>query len=358
MSDIFMVDDEGMKILEERSFKWEENLQQILQDNPSLLAIEDVKEDIQLATIGREVRFDPGGSADLLFIDQEGVLTLVETKLAKNPEVQREVTGQILEYASSLVGWNFDDLETKYFRYLEKYDTDNNFGSLHEYLSDQFDDFEYNRQELEDEVEDALESGSIRLLIVVDDIVDRLRNLVEFINDYSSFQIIVLQISQYEYEEGVTVYVPKAFGHKSETVTERIKKDWYLDKFLSAAEERLGEDGKNKLEYFYNESNEIADNITWGSGKKGSFNPKFDALQKDSKSLYSVYIQGRVVVNLGWHSDEGPPIKNYENDVKASLDNVKEGKGKVIFNIKDCSEDDIDDFIDRSETLVTKLAEK
>jgi hypothetical protein len=36
-----------------------------------------------------------GGSLDLLLVDQEGVLTLVETKLIENPEARREVIGQI-----------------------------------------------------------------------------------------------------------------------------------------------------------------------------------------------------------------------------------------------------------------------
>lgn len=33
----------------------------------------------------------------------EGVLTVIETKLARNPQIRREVVGQILEYPESRV---------------------------------------------------------------------------------------------------------------------------------------------------------------------------------------------------------------------------------------------------------------
>ena len=43
----------------------------------------------------------PGiGSIDLLLSDQDGILTILETKLADNPEITREVVGQVLEYAA------------------------------------------------------------------------------------------------------------------------------------------------------------------------------------------------------------------------------------------------------------------
>ena len=40
-------------------------------------------------------------SLDHLYVDQYGVLTLVETKLLQNPEAGRDVIGQITEYAAN-----------------------------------------------------------------------------------------------------------------------------------------------------------------------------------------------------------------------------------------------------------------
>jgi len=51
------------------------------------------------------------GSADILFINDAGLLTLVECKLWKNPEARRTVVGQILDYAKELSRWSLDDLQ-------------------------------------------------------------------------------------------------------------------------------------------------------------------------------------------------------------------------------------------------------
>ena len=46
-----------------------------------------------------------GGFLDLIFMNGEGYLTLVETKLWRNPESRRTVVAQIIDYASHLSTW-------------------------------------------------------------------------------------------------------------------------------------------------------------------------------------------------------------------------------------------------------------
>ena len=41
-------------------------------------------------------------SLDLLFLDQDGILTLVEVKRSSDTRLRREVIGQILEYAANV----------------------------------------------------------------------------------------------------------------------------------------------------------------------------------------------------------------------------------------------------------------
>ena len=45
----------------------------------------------------------------------EGYLTLVETKLWRNPEARRTVVAQIIDYASHLSTWTYDDLRQAVF---------------------------------------------------------------------------------------------------------------------------------------------------------------------------------------------------------------------------------------------------
>ncbi len=42
------------------------------------------------------------GYIDVLCIDGDGVLTVIETKLARNSQIRREVVGQVLEYVAQL----------------------------------------------------------------------------------------------------------------------------------------------------------------------------------------------------------------------------------------------------------------
>ncbi len=62
-----------------------------------------------LIPLGREVP-TPRGPIDNLYVSPKGLLTVVETKLWKNPEKHRTVVAQILDYAKELAAWSYDDL--------------------------------------------------------------------------------------------------------------------------------------------------------------------------------------------------------------------------------------------------------
>jgi len=74
--------------------KTEENLHQLVAENPQLITMEDSEGGrIPMATIGSHLRF-PDGEIYLLLMDVEGNLTLVELKRGKTP---RDVIAQISE---------------------------------------------------------------------------------------------------------------------------------------------------------------------------------------------------------------------------------------------------------------------
>jgi len=51
-----------------------------------------------------------GGFLDLVYMNVDGYLTLVETKLWRNPEARRPVVAQIIDYATDLSRWSYDQL--------------------------------------------------------------------------------------------------------------------------------------------------------------------------------------------------------------------------------------------------------
>jgi hypothetical protein len=85
----------------------EEFLQKALNTAPQLLPVEDLDPSYSpLVSLGREI-----DNIDNLFVSPNGRITLVETKLWRNPEATREVVAQLLDYASRLNSWSYSELE-------------------------------------------------------------------------------------------------------------------------------------------------------------------------------------------------------------------------------------------------------
>lgn len=107
---ILIQDQLGVRALEE-GYASEEELQTFLKEHPDLMPLEEIELSAPgLLCIGWEVGL-ASGAEDILYIDQNGLLTVVETKLRKNPEARREVVGQILEYAAQMSAWSSADVE-------------------------------------------------------------------------------------------------------------------------------------------------------------------------------------------------------------------------------------------------------
>jgi len=92
--------------IQEPPGKDEDWLQRYLDAHPELLPMRDLEGiESNLKLIGRELN-----GIDLLFVDEKGLLTVVETKLDDNPEVRRKVVAQLFDYAAMLSKWDVDDL--------------------------------------------------------------------------------------------------------------------------------------------------------------------------------------------------------------------------------------------------------
>ncbi len=97
----------------EQGYEAESVLQQLLADYPNLLAGDaDFEPRRRWLLVKRELGIasqEDGGnrwSIDHLFLDQDGVPTLVEVKRASDTRIRREVLGQLLDYAANAsVSW-------------------------------------------------------------------------------------------------------------------------------------------------------------------------------------------------------------------------------------------------------------
>lgn len=343
MTDILLRNKDGEHtILKSKSFDKEKLLHDALEESPSLLSLEEHVEDVEMVPIGREVSVS-SGSADMLYLDNQGVLNLVEVKLDSNREVRRNVVGQILEYASQMINWSYGDLEDRFASY------EGSDGSkLFSYFTEETGGVDEDEAEFRDLVENNLQDGQIRLIVAVNNMVKPLKDIITFLNDYTTFEIYGLQIDQYE-ENGMSVYVPRLFGYKSESSKGTSnRKRWDENSFFEDVRERIPEE-EEKMRKLFNlvdpenhqtKSNIRADEISWGTGsRRGSFNPKYYPIGE--KSLFSVYSDGEININIGWHEDVDG-LDQLLRDLEESLEEVSIDQGSakhnVNFHISDLTE--------------------
>ena len=95
-------------VFDDRSIKegWFQNL---LYNNPSLIPIDEIEKIFgPLIPVARELQSGVG-PVDVVYISPDGYITLVETKLFRTPESRRKVVAQILDYASAMSGWTYQE---------------------------------------------------------------------------------------------------------------------------------------------------------------------------------------------------------------------------------------------------------
>ena len=177
-------------------------MQDYLEEYPIVIPLSEIIEGASdLLCIGREV-IAGSGYIDLLFIDKEGLLTLVETKLRKNREVRREVIGQVIEYASYVSQWNADDvyrIANEYFLTSDVVPSERKGITLDKVMkSDKIVGDEFSDEDFRYQIEQNLRDGRLRLIIAVDKLIEELRATVTFLNSNSKYEILLLKVSSFE----------------------------------------------------------------------------------------------------------------------------------------------------------------
>ncbi len=97
---IIISNQEGTRKIEESTFKAESKLQEYIYNNPEVLPIEEIDDDIPFMIVAREVPTS-SGPIDALGLDANGNIYVIETKLYKNSD-KRTVLAQVLDYGAAL----------------------------------------------------------------------------------------------------------------------------------------------------------------------------------------------------------------------------------------------------------------
>src|SRR5574341_1564844 len=168
----------------------EKTLQRLIREHPETLPLDDLGDDIPpLLIVGRETALATG-YADVVGLDSEGLVTVIECKLDRNPEAKRGVVAQVLGYAASLWGMTYEQFESLVTRkYLDSsicHRSDLRGVALDDAIAlfrdEQALGGEWDKSAFREQLADNLSHGRFRLVIVVDKVNDELRRTVEFLN--------------------------------------------------------------------------------------------------------------------------------------------------------------------------------
>lgn len=150
-------------------------LQRLLFETPEVLPIGEIDPAFAPAVpLCRELS-TAAGSIDLAYVSEQGLLSIVECKLWRNPEARRDAVSQILDYAKEISRWSYEDLNDAVGRAAKRTESANALFDLVQEQNDTIDE-----QAFVDDVTRNLRSGRFLLLVVGDGI----REGVERIADY------------------------------------------------------------------------------------------------------------------------------------------------------------------------------
>lgn len=277
MNKLYLQDKSSLNTLQEANFNGETELQKMLEDYPELIPSNEIIGNPSFFLVQREFPVSTG-SVDHLFIDQEMVPTIVETKV-NNPEIRRKITGQGFEYLTSL---SFDVTGKQIVEYAKRYWKDRYSAELQKHLG--LNDLDAKNVE---KLDKNLKKPRLRLIFAADFIPRELRKFVEFINNASrGIDVYGIQIERYILDDKKIISV-SSWGPTESVISDKAISFGILSRaeFMNKINQSQDFTASEK-ELFINRVNEVLDiaeekglAVSW---RTKTFNISF---QRDSKRI-------------------------------------------------------------------------
>jgi len=199
----------------------ERYLQEILDRNPEILPVDEFERDFgPIVSVGREIN-----GIDNLFVSPTGHITLVETKLWRNPQATREVVAQVLDYASRLTKLSYEDFEDLCRSALVPAPLAD--SSLYELVATRFPEEIPPEPQFHDELSKSLRNGRFLLLIVGDGIRENLQDILRVVHSQPQLQftfgMVALQLYSLSGIATGRLVVPQVVANSTEIVRAVVK---------------------------------------------------------------------------------------------------------------------------------------
>lgn len=214
---------------DEKSEKW---LQELIFNRPEILPVQYFDDSFApLIPIGMEIHTDVG-DLDNLYISPAGYLTIVETKLWKNPEKHRTVVAQIIDYAKELSKWDYDQLNKAVLK-ASRSSNSNLHGDLDQIVRPYIEEAGISQSDFQERTILNMQNGEFLLLIVGDKISPNVALLSKAIQGVPGldFRLQLIELQIYTLEKGKDwplMVIPDIVGSTKE-VTRGVIKIQYED---------------------------------------------------------------------------------------------------------------------------------
>jgi hypothetical protein len=219
---------DSLVAMEPAEFAKEADFQLLLSRFPALLVGDqiDAESPRRWVLVKREQSVSTGEvgasqwSIDHVFLDQDGIPTLVEVKRQSDSRIRREVVGQMLDYAANCTTyWSADTLRSSFEN------TCKESGSSSEEILNELIGPDGNVETFWQRVKTNLLAKKIRLLFVADVIPVELRRVVEFLNDQmEQTEVLAVELRQFKGQvqgQDLKTIVPTVYGQRRETSKSR-----------------------------------------------------------------------------------------------------------------------------------------
>lgn len=328
---IYAIQDDGKLIaMTEQPYGSEDDFQKLLEQYPDLLAGSQINSDRarRWILVAREMGV-PGEAASLdrwsldhLFLDQDGIPTLVEVKRSSDTRIRREVVGQMMDYAANGVAyWPVETLRSKFDLNCQRE------GQEPDQVLSKFLDDELDIETFWDRVKTNLQAGKIRMLFVADRIPSELQRIVEFLNEQMDpAEVLAVEVKQYV-GEGLKTLVPRVIGQTAAAQSQRSggprqSKQWDEASFFDACKPERAKAARKILDW----TKDRGIPVRWGKGaNSGSFIPTY----QQSGIAYqpvSVWTSGHVEFNFKYLYQE-PPFNSQAEKLQPALDQINTIEG-------------------------------
>ena len=296
---IYLVrDDDDLVEMNETPYDSEDLLQELLAKYPNLLAGDQMSTDAprRWLLVSREMGLPSDElqgarwSVDHLFLDQEGVPTLVEVKRSSDTRLRREVVGQLLEYAANAVlYWPLDRIIDEYDKACRGRGLDPEEHLVHHMNGDDDTDAFWER------VRTNLQAGRMRLVFVADVIPRELRRIVEFLNEQMDpAGVFAVEVKRFS-GGGMATLVPRLIGASERKDIERIGRKatrWNVGRFLDALGAAHGAQCADVARRVMQWSRARGLRDWWGTGtRNGSYVPSLD-VNGNAYSILTIWTGG------------------------------------------------------------------